>query len=98
MIKIIVTRHPALIAYLYEIGVVSETDTVSVYDHINHPSEVRNAHVIGVLPYFLAWQAKKLTEIPLKVPVTLRGVELTLDQIRLYADKPQTYRVERLHE
>ena len=51
---IVVTRHAALVQYLIEQGLVSAS--VSVITHAT-PDDVRDKHVIGVLPLSLAASA-----------------------------------------
>lgn len=92
MREIVITRHPALVAYLQEIGMVD--DGVRVITHAT-PADVRGKHVIGVLPLRLAALAASVTEVTLDIPAELRGQELTLDQIRQYAGEPATYVVAR---
>ena len=87
---VVVTRHPALVAYLVEVGLVQEG--VKVVTHATEDA-VRRKHVIGVLPLRLAALAASITEVPLVLPPDLRGVELTLDQIRKYAGETATYAV-----
>lgn len=90
--SLVVTRHPALVEYLAEIGLI--TDGVRVIAHATE-EDVRGAHVFGVLPLRLAALAWRVTEIPLDLPAELRGAELSLDQIHQYAGEPATYSVER---
>lgn len=89
---IIVTRHTALVTYLYEIGLVVEGDEVVILDHAT-PDEVRGQHVIGVLPLRLAALADSVTEIPLALTPADRGVELPIERVREIAGDPVTYRV-----
>jgi len=91
---IIVTRHPALVEYLQEQGIVVQGEC----DQVSHatPEDVRGKHVIGVLPLRLAAEAATVTEIPLDIPPELRGTELSIEQLREYGDVPVTYRVERI--
>lgn len=89
---VVVTRHPALITYLVEVGLVQEG--VEVVSHADEDA-VRGKHVIGVLPLRLAALAASLTEVPLILPPELRGVELTLDQIREHSGEATTYVVAR---
>lgn len=91
--KIVVTRHEALVAYLREIRLIDETTPVVAHAD---PVQIVRQHVIGVLPLWLAALAEFVTEIPLDLPPELRGVELTLEQVRQYAGEPATYRVERI--
>lgn len=88
---IVVTRHPALVEYLREQGVVGMD--VRVIEHAS-PDDVKGRIVIGILPLHLACLAKEVWEIPLTVPAELRGQELTLEQVRRFANKKiQKYRV-----
>ena len=89
-ISTIVTRHPALVEYLQEIGLA--TSAVEVVAHAT-PDIVRGKDVCGVLPHSLSCLTRTFTEVPLALPAELRGVELTLEQVRQYAGRPVTYRV-----
>lgn len=91
MDTVVVTRHPALIQYLKEIGLVTDQEPVITGNAT--PDGVRGKHVIGVLPNHLAALAACLTEIPLKIPAELRGKELTLEQVRQFAGEPTTFKV-----
>ena len=90
---VVVTRHPALVAYLTELGVV-HTDA-EVVTHAT-PEQVRGRVVFGVLPLHLAVEAASVTEVPLYIPAELRGVELTLAQVRQFAGPLTTYKVSRV--
>lgn len=90
-IDLIVTRHPGLVEYLRELGLCQEG--VEVISHAS-PEAVAGRHVCGVLPHSLSCLTASFTEVPLALPAELRGVELTLEQVRLYASAPVTYRVE----
>lgn len=86
--SVIVTRHPALVEYLLGSGCIP--DSVEVVSHASEET-VAGKHVFGVLPLRLAAKAASITEIPLDLPPHLRGVELTVEQVRQYAGKPTTY-------
>lgn len=88
---VVVTRHPALLEYLREKEIVGED--VRVIAHAT-PDDVRGKRVIGVLPHHLSSLADSVTEVELNVPAELRGVELTLEQVREYARSIRTYRVQ----
>lgn len=96
-----VCRHPAMIEYLKEIGLLGcekcEGGPVPVIAHAT-ADDVRGRHVIGVLPHHLSAEAESVTEIPMDIPPELRGVELSLDQVRRYAGTPVTYVVRRVGE
>ncbi len=85
---LVVTRHPALVEYLIEMGYVSPDSEV-----IEHTSAeaVTGKHVWGVLPHSLSVLTKSFTEVPLNLPAELRGKELTVEQVRQYAGAPVTY-------
>jgi len=89
----VVTRHPALLDFLIEEGIVQEGNFLLIAQA--KAEDVEGKDVIGNLPLHLAAMAHTITEVPLKIPFELRGKELTLDQIRKYAGDPVTYNVER---
>jgi len=91
--NICVTRHPALVEYLREIGLLCETDPCPIIAHAS-PDDVRGKVVCGVLPLHLAAEAEMVVEIPLEIPAELRGQELSLEQVRSFAKPARTYRVE----
>lgn len=93
MEKIIVTRHPALVEYLKEIGVITGDEPV-----ITHATEedVRGKDVIGVLPLSLASVANRVTEVTLNLTPEIRGRELTLEEVRSVAGDVTTYTVIKL--
>lgn len=82
-IELVVTRHPALVAYLRELGMVS--DDVVTIEHVSDPIQLSGRVVAGVLPIHLAAECAEVVEVPLTIPADLRGVELSLDQVRQYA-------------
>lgn len=90
---VVVTRHPALVEYLTELGVVPAGTEV-----VTHATaeQVRDRHVFGVLPLHLAAEAASVTEVTLHVPAELRGVELTLEQVRQFAGPLVEYKVSRV--
>lgn len=90
---VVVTRHPALVEYLTELGVVPAG--VEVVTHAT-AEQVRGRHVFGVLPLHLAAEAASVTEVTLRVPAELRGVELTLEQVRQFAGPLVEYKVSRV--
>lgn len=92
-LPVVVTRHPALVEYLTELGVVPAGTEV-----VTHATaeQVRGRHVFGVLPLHLAAEAASVTEVTLRVPAELRGVELTLEQVRQFAGPLVEYKVSRV--
>ena len=76
---IIVTRHPALLAYLVERGLAAAD--VEVRQHVVE-SDVEGRDVIGVLPMHLAARCASVTVVDLDIPADQRGAELSLQQIR----------------
>ena len=91
MDTIVVTRHRALVTLLRKWKVV--TGDVQVYQHVTE-QDVAGKHVIGVLPIWLAASAASYTEVPVRAPREMRGVELSLDELRLYARQPVTYHIQ----
>ena len=89
-IDLVVTRHGALVEYLREIGLCDET--VEVKAHATQ-MDVLDKRVAGVLPHNLSCLCDTYTEVPLSLPQELRGVELTLEQVRQYAGTARTYKV-----
>jgi len=92
-VDIVITRHPALVDYLREQGIVS--GDVEVISHAS-PDVVRGKHVLGVLPHSLSCLCASFTEIPLRLPPEMRGKELTIEDLRKYAGSPVTYVVRRV--
>lgn len=92
-LDLVVTRHPGLVEYLREIGLA--TAGTMVISHAS-PEVVAGKHVCGVLPHSLSCLCASFTEIPLTLPAELRGVELTLEQVRKYAGPAVTYQVTKL--
>lgn len=90
MNKVVVTRHPALVALLIERGLVEEG--VPVISHAT-PDQIAGKDVIGVLPLNLAALANSVTEVPLALTPELRGKELDLDTLRGIAGEAVTYKV-----
>lgn len=86
--KTVITRHPALVQHLIEIGLISPDSAVIAHATAE---DVRDKHVIGVLPLSLAAEAASVTEIPMNLPAELRGKELTIEQVRRFAGKPVRY-------
>jgi len=87
---VVVTRHPALVEYLRELGLIGRD--VRVIAHAR-PEDVKGRKVFGVLPLHLAAEAAEVVAISLNLPPELRGQELSLEQVRLYAKEPRRYRV-----
>ena len=91
-IDLIVTRHAGLVEYLRESGLCG--DDVTVVAHAS-PEVVAGRHVCGVLPHSLSCLCESFTEVPLRLPAELRGQELTLEQVRQFAQPAVTYVVTR---
>lgn len=82
-IDLIVSRHKALVEFLALSGLTAQ----HVIEHAT-PEDVKDKVVAGVLPHHLSCLTKVYIEVPIHVPPKLRGVELSLDQIRQYAGNP----------
>lgn len=89
-VDLIVTRHPALLDYLQELGFAD--DTTMVMSHVT-AADIEGLVVAGVLPFHLAARARRVLEVPLHIPQEMRGVELTLNQIREFAGPVTEYSV-----
>ena len=85
---LVVTRHASLVEYLGVIGLIDDSATV-----LSHATadDIRGGDVIGVLPHSLSCLTASFTEVPLRIPAEMRGVELTVDNITEYAESPVTY-------
>ena len=88
--EIVVTRHPALVTLLRERGIISAD--CRVLEHAT-ADDVRDKHVVGVLPLSLAALAAEVTEIPLAITPDMRGKELDLETLRSIAGEAVTYMV-----
>jgi hypothetical protein len=89
---LIVTRHNALVSYLFEENLVEDADVLT---HATAET-VEGRHVWGVLPHSLSCLTASFTEVPLNLPEELRGKELTTVELRKYASPPTTYRVSKV--
>lgn len=90
---VIVTRHPALVEYLREQEIAPPDCEVISHATVD---AIRGRHVVGILPLQLAAEAACVTVVPLHMPAELRGVELTLTQVRELAGPPQAFTVTRI--
>jgi len=89
---LVITRHPALLDFLIEEGVVPEGTTAT--SHAT-PEIVAGQDVVGVLPHSLSCLTQTYTEVSLRIPAEMRGKELTLSQLRDYSQGVATYTVTR---
>lgn len=89
---ILVTRHRGLAEHLHRAE--PWTRGIPLLEHVTE-EDVRNKHVVGVLPFSLASAASSVTEIGLDIPAALRGVELSAAQVATYARPLATYVVSR---
>lgn len=89
--KVLVTRHQALIEYFEELG--TKFDKV-----ISHATEedVRGNDVYSVLPLRLASFTNTVTSIDMNIPAEMRGKELSLEDIKKYLVDISTYKVEKI--
>lgn len=94
-IDIVVTRHPALVAYLRDLNII--TADTPVIEHAT-ADDVRGRHVLGILPHHLSAIAATITEIPMRTTVADREAmqrgDLTIERLREVAGDPCTYTVE----
>ena len=92
---LIVTRHSGLVQYLIAKGFVPKD--VEVVEHAS-AEVVTGKHVWGVLPHSLSVLCASFTEVPLSLPVELRGKELSMEQVEEYAGEPVTYVVRNIKD
>lgn len=93
MFDIVITRHKELVSYLKELNVIDEN--VVVVEHAT-PDIVKNKKVVGVLPHSLSCLTELFCEVPLFIPQEMRGKNLTIEQIKEYAQPLQTYKVRKV--
>ena len=93
MSTLIITRHAALVEYLVAKGYVPADS--KVVSHASH-EVVEGKDVWGVLPHSLSCLCNTFTEVPMDLPVELRGKELTLEDMYKYAGSPVTYTVRKI--
>ena len=91
MDKVIVTRHPALVEYLIELGLAARTTPVLAGTVSRE--DVQGRHVLGVLPLHLAAHSARVTVVPIDFSSVPRGTELDLETLRRVAGEPATYTV-----
>lgn len=89
--KVLVTRHEALVEYFKELGI--KFDKV-----ISHATEedVCGNDVYGVLPLRLASFTNTVTSIDMNIPAEMRGKELSLTDIEAYFTGMSTYQVKKI--
>lgn len=85
---VVVTRHPALLELLRERGVIA--GDARVVEHAT-PEDVKDAHVIGVLPIDLAALARSVTTISIAMLPEERGRELPIERLREIAGPAVRY-------
>lgn len=93
METVIITRHSALVDYIFEKGIAPKG--TKVIPHANK-ADVLARRVIGVLPLYLAALADSVVNIPFNIPPELRGAELTLEQVREFAQPVEEYVTRRI--
>ena len=90
--KVFVGRHRALYDYCRQIGLIGHG--TPCLRRVRIP-DIKGRDVVGSLPLELASYAKTYTEIPLKCHVP-PGEELSIEDIKMGALSPRTYKVERI--
>ena len=89
--KILVTRHPALVEYFSNMGITFD----KVITHAT-AEDVTSNDVYGVLPLRLASFTNTITSIDMNIPAEMRGKELSLEDIKKYLVDISTYKVEKI--
>lgn len=90
MKKLCVTRYSSLVDYLKKLKLIDDNTKVITHARIE---DVRNCHVIGVLPYWLSCHSALYTEIQIRVPSEKRGKELSFEEVKFYSGDAKTYTV-----
>ena len=91
--KIIITRHKGLVEYLAQQGIKGAV----VLSHATE-KDVTGRDVIGVLPLRLACLTQRFVEVSLTIPLELRGVEMTLEQIKSCKPVLQEYVINKINK
>lgn len=89
--KVLVTRHEALVEYFKELGIKFD----KVISHAT-AEDVTGNDVYGVLPLHLASLANTVTTVDMNLPAEMRGKELSLEDIKKYFVDISTYKVEKI--
>lgn len=89
--KVLVTRHQALVEYFANMGITFD----KVITHAT-AEDVKCNDVHGVLPLSLASLANTITTINMDLPAEMRGKELSLEDIKKYLVDISTYKVEKI--
>ena len=89
--KILITRHEALVEFLQNQGL--EFDMV-----VSHADAetVKGKDVYGVLPLYLAALANTITSVDMNLPAEMRGKELSLEDVERYFVGFATYKVSKI--
>ena len=85
METVIVTRHPALVEVLRELGHVGKVITHATLE------DVKGKVVVGVLPMYLAAQTVMFGEISLTLTAEQRGKELSVEEVKAAMTTIQWY-------
>ena len=88
--KICVTRHKALYEYLLEHKFINKGTRCLPRAEA---ADIRGKHVYGKLPYHLASCCALYTELDMRLPQSMHGKELSVEEVSFYLIKPRTYRV-----
>lgn len=89
--KVLVTRHEALVKYFANKGITFD----KVITHAT-AEDVTGNDVYGVLPLHLASLANTVTTIDMNLPVEMRGKELSLSDIETYFTGMSTYQIKKI--
>lgn len=89
--KVLVTRHQALVQYFANMGITFD----KVITHAT-AEDVMNNDAYGVLPLHLASLANTVTTVDMDLPAEMRGKELSLEDIKKYLVDISTYKVEKI--
>lgn len=90
---IIVSRHQGLVEWLASHGITGQVIT-----HVTDINDIKNKHVIGVLPLHLASQCSTITTIDMNLPPDKRGVDLSPTEMDHYNATMNTYQVTKIND
>jgi hypothetical protein len=95
--EVVVSRHPNLVTVLRERGVID--DSTPVIERASY-ADVRDRHVLGILPNHLACAAASLTELPMRLSPddrrAMQRADLTLERTRAVVADPVRYQIKRV--
>ena len=87
---VVVTRHVGTVEYLRQEGLIGPDTKILVRAK---PEDIRDKHVFGVIPIYLACYAKSVSMISLDLPESAQGRELSAEEVREFCKGIRTFHV-----